>query len=181
MKNSDKVTEVNELHSKAMEIAQSAFVARIQSNTIQVKQLSLKAYEYEREAAMRLLNDYDIEPTRSVLFRSAASLALNFEDYREAEKMIALGLLGNPPPEILEELRELFISNIPASPAKPILLTQPHRPSPVFSPVAVNDSIVGGIDSSFFVQGSPETNEKSLEIERIDVYSLKGMDTINFF
>jgi hypothetical protein len=62
-----------------------------------VKQFSYHAFEYERKAAMLLLNDYDVEPTRSVLFRSAASLALNFGDYREAERMIALGLLGNPP------------------------------------------------------------------------------------
>jgi DNA polymerase III delta prime subunit len=110
MKKSD---QVNELHEKAMKIAQAAFVARMQSELENVKQLSSQAFEYERQAAMLLLNDYDIEPTRSVLFRSAASLALNFKDYREAERMIALGLLGNPPPEILEELRELFISNIP--------------------------------------------------------------------
>ena len=110
MKKSD---QVNELHEKAMKIAQAAFVARMQGELVNVKQLSSQAFEYERQAAMLLLNDYDLEPTRSVLFRSAASLALNFKDYREAERMIALGLLGNPPPEILEELRELFISNIP--------------------------------------------------------------------
>ncbi|RKZ92613.1 MAG: hypothetical protein DRR19_03745 [Candidatus Parabeggiatoa sp. nov. 1] len=139
MKKYDKVNEVNELHSKAMEIAQSAFVARIQGELDKVKQLSLKAYEYEREAAMRLLNDYDIEPTRSVLFRSAASLALNFEDYREAEKMIALGLLGNPPAEILEELTELFISNIPVQPTKSISISlSQHRCSPVFPLAAVS-------------------------------------------
>jgi hypothetical protein len=110
MKKSD---QVNDLHEKAMKIAQAAFVARMQGELENVKQLSYQAFEYERKAAMLLLNDYDVEPTRSVLFRSAASLALNFEDYREAECMIALGLLGNPPPEILAELRELFISNIP--------------------------------------------------------------------
>jgi len=47
-----------------------------------------------------------------VLSYSKVRLALDFENYREAERMIALGLLGNPPQKILEELRELFVSNI---------------------------------------------------------------------
>ena len=108
-----KSEQVNELHEKAMDIAERGFLAEKKGQLEQAKQLSSQAYEYECKAAMLLLNDYEIEPTRSVLFKSAACLALDFENYREAERMIALGLLGNPPPEILEELRELFISNIP--------------------------------------------------------------------
>jgi len=119
MKKSD---QVNALHDKAMEIAQAAFVARMQGELENVKPLSCQAYEYECEAAMLLLNDYEIEPTRSVLFKSAACLALDFENYREAERMIALGLLGNPPQEILEELRALFIDNIPLQ-TKPISIS----------------------------------------------------------
>jgi len=139
MKKSD---QINELHSKAMEIAQTAFVARIQGELEKLKQLSSQAFIYERQAAMLLLNDYDIEPTRSVLFRSAASLALNCENYREAEKMIALGLLGNPPPEILEELRTLFISNIPIQPTKPISLNQQHRHLHNFPQLSVHTTLV---------------------------------------
>ena len=133
-----KSDQVNELHSKSMEIAQSAFVARIKGELEKVKEFSKKAFQYEREAAMLLLNDYDIEPTRSVLFRSAASLALNFENYREAERMIAFGLSGNPPQDILEELRELFISDILSKyPAKPISISlSQSRPSSLSSKVA---------------------------------------------
>jgi hypothetical protein len=108
-----KSQKVNELHSKAMDIAERAFIAQRKGQFDKVSRLSKEAFKYEREAAILLLNEYDIEPTRSVLFRSAACLALDFEDYREAERMIAFGLSGNPPPEILEELRELFISHIP--------------------------------------------------------------------
>jgi len=90
------------------------------------------------EAAMLLLNDYEIEPTRSVLFRSAACLALDFDDYREAERMIAFGLSGNPPLEILEELRELLISHIPIRPTKPVSISlKQRRLLPVSPPVAV--------------------------------------------
>jgi len=127
-----KSEQVNELHEKAMKIAQAAFVARIQGDLENVKQLSSQAFEYESQAAMLLLNDYEIEPTRSVLFRSAASLALNFEDYRQAERMIAFGLSGNPPPEILEELRELLIANIPIQ-TKPLSISLSQ---PLLSPVS---------------------------------------------
>lgn len=114
-----------------MEIAERGFIAQKQGQTDKAKQLSVKAFEYESQAAMLLLNDYEIEPTRSILLKSAACLALDFDDYRKAERMIALGLLGNPPPEILEELRELFITSIPiqTNPLS-ISLSQSH-----FSPI----------------------------------------------
>jgi len=133
-----KYQKVNELHSKAMDIAERAFIAQRKAQLDKAKQLSQEALIYEREAAMLLLNDYDIEPTRSVLFRSAACLALDFDDYREAEKMIAFGLSGNPPREILEELRDLLISHIPIRPTKPVSISlKQRRPLPVSPPVAV--------------------------------------------
>ena len=42
------------------------------------------------------------------MFRSAASLALNAGLFREAEKMITVGLSGNPPEPIADELRNLY-------------------------------------------------------------------------
>ena len=41
-------------------------------------------------------------------YRSAASLALQCQQFREAERLIATALSGNPPVEIAEELRELL-------------------------------------------------------------------------
>jgi hypothetical protein len=50
----------------------------------------------------------ELEPTRSVLYRSAASLALDCSEFAEAERLIASGLAGYPPSEIAEELRDLY-------------------------------------------------------------------------
>ena len=50
----------------------------------------------------------EFEPTRSVLHRSAASLALECDETREAERLIGRALSGNPPDEIAEELRDLL-------------------------------------------------------------------------
>lgn len=67
-----------------------------------------KAYELERNAAIYFLRKLNDEPTRSVLFRSAASLALQCKLFREAEQLICQGLAGDPPPELRVELRELY-------------------------------------------------------------------------
>ncbi|HEX5271222.1 MAG TPA: hypothetical protein VFW33_12065, partial [Gemmataceae bacterium] len=53
-------------------------------------------------------SDPSLEPTRSVLHRSAASLALECGEYREAERLIATALAGSPPETIAEELRDLL-------------------------------------------------------------------------
>lgn len=62
----------------------------------------------ETQAAEMLKDELGIEPSRSVLYRSAASMAISCEEYRHAEKLIATALMGNPPEEIAEELRDLL-------------------------------------------------------------------------
>ena len=44
-------------------------------------------YALDSQAAALLADDPSCEPMRSILNRSAASLALNFEQYRLAEKL----------------------------------------------------------------------------------------------
>lgn len=104
---------IDELHDKAMELADEAYYAKKNNNLEEAQSKYLAAFEYEKSAAMLLVNDYTQEPTRSVLFRSAACLLLNLpfpteEEFRQAEKMVAYGLSGNPPEEIAEELREAW-------------------------------------------------------------------------
>lgn len=72
------------------------------------RELFSAAFEKEREAASQLFTEFGIEPTRSVLYRSAASLALRYECYDEAERMIGAGLAGIPPWEIAEDLRSVW-------------------------------------------------------------------------
>ncbi len=91
-----------------MEIAERAYVARLKGDKEQAKNLSRQALDYE-SAAADLMAYTSIEPTRSVLHRSAASLALNCDELRLAEKLIAIGLAGDPPEEIAHELRELLM------------------------------------------------------------------------
>jgi len=102
------MNEIQTLHDAAMELADQAFLARLQSAPEKAVDLMRRAFEKEREAANRVSMDYSLEPTRSVLHRSAAALALQVNEARQAEKLIAAGLSGEPPEEIAEELRSLL-------------------------------------------------------------------------
>jgi hypothetical protein len=99
---------VNELHTQAMDIAEEAFEYQRSGNQEAANSLFFKALELEQGAAFMLDARPENEPSRSILFRSAASLAYNVGDYETAEKLVAQGLTGYPPPEIADELRDLF-------------------------------------------------------------------------
>jgi hypothetical protein len=66
-------------------------------------------FRFNEQAAALIANQLDAEPTRSVLHRSAANLAVNCGELTAAERLIATALSGNPPSEIAEELKDLFI------------------------------------------------------------------------
>ena len=98
---------IENLHNLAMDLAEEAFVCSIKNEKEKSINLYKKALSFEKKAAMYLKDSIDEEPSRSVLFRSAASLAYNCNDFEEAEKLISFALIGNPPFEIKEELRDL--------------------------------------------------------------------------
>lgn len=101
------MTIVLDLHRRAMDLADAALEAKRLGNEDRFIMFSKWALDFERKAAEKIAGDFDAEPTRSVLLRSAASLALDIGDHRCAEHLIAVALAGNPPEEIAEELRDL--------------------------------------------------------------------------
>ena len=110
MINGEKMNDIKDtenLHDKAMELADRAYIARIKGDDVSAKEFSRKAFELEVEVANTFENDFSFEPTRSVLYRSAASLANNCGKFLDAERLIAKALSGNPPPAIADELRDL--------------------------------------------------------------------------
>jgi len=100
--------KISKIHEMAMELADKALIARLHGDLNSANTLTQKAFEKEREAASYLVDNFNCEPTRSVLYRSAASLALECGDQREAERLIGFALSGNPTDEIAEELRDLL-------------------------------------------------------------------------
>ena len=70
-----------------MEYTDRSFVARRYGNREEYLHYTRLAYEKEAAAA-QLMKDEDVEPTRSVLHRSAATLAWRCEIYDKAKKLI---------------------------------------------------------------------------------------------
>lgn len=99
---------ISELHRAAMAMADQAAVSRRRGHRDLALEFTRKAFALERDAASKVADDHQYEPTRSVLHRSAASLALECNEVREAERLVATALSGNPPDEIAEELRDLL-------------------------------------------------------------------------
>jgi hypothetical protein len=99
---------VKRLHAEAMDLVDQAQMARVHRQHGTAAEFLQAAFRKEREAALGATQDVEFEPTRSVLCRSAASLALECGEIREAERLIAMGLLGNPPEELANELRDLL-------------------------------------------------------------------------
>ena len=93
------------LHRDAMVLAEQA-VAEADARIAQ--RLFRAAFDNERRAAEELAEALEAEPTRSVLYRSAASLAADCGEYSEAERLAGEGLAGRPPAEIADELRGLL-------------------------------------------------------------------------
>ena len=99
---------IQEQHSQAMELAEQADFLKMQGKTDEAVSLYEKSFLREREAAYQAKEQQIGEPTESVLFRSAASLAYELKDYRESDRLICMGLAGNPPIDIANELRDLY-------------------------------------------------------------------------
>ena len=102
------MSKADDLHRQAMELADEADLARIRDRDLgRSRGILRQAYEKDRLAALELVDRIDYEPTRSVYFRSAASLAFEIDEPEAAEVLIELALQGTPPQPIEEELRTL--------------------------------------------------------------------------
>lgn len=99
---------VKDLHREAMKYNDFALIAKQNNSLTEVKENYLKAFEFEKQAFILFNSQSSEEPTKSVLLRSAANLALLSEQLREAEKLISLGLAGDLPTEIADEFRDLL-------------------------------------------------------------------------
>jgi hypothetical protein len=100
---------MNDLHHAAMRLVDQASDRRRRGDESEANALLRQAFEQERQAAELAAPDLALEPTRSVLHRSAATLAWQCGEYREAERLIGAALSGTPPETIAEELRDLLL------------------------------------------------------------------------
>lgn len=102
------------LHAKASFYTQEAFAYQIRPNHQQeAQEYYMLACSFQKEAAMQYLHKKHLEPTRSILFVSAANLAISCGFLAEAQMLAKYGLsskrglLGNRNPQI-KELKMIF-------------------------------------------------------------------------
>lgn len=70
--------------------------------------LQKQAFEAERDAANLLRDRLDMEPTRSILYKGAAVIALQCGLNADAQEMARQGLAGKPTEDILEQLQSVL-------------------------------------------------------------------------
>jgi hypothetical protein len=103
-----KEQSATELHNESMDIAELAQLEQLKKNSQIAKEMFREALKLEALAAEKFVNQFDYQPTRSVLYRSAASLAVNCGEYEYAKKLALEGLMGTAPNEIKEEIRDIL-------------------------------------------------------------------------
>lgn len=102
------MNDVLALHKRAMELSDQADSAKRRGDLESARAFYEESLRCEERAASSIRPEKDSEPSRSILFRSAASLAVECHRWADAERMVALGLSGYPPDEIAGELRDLM-------------------------------------------------------------------------
>lgn len=80
--------QLRSTHRQANLLAQEAWMAKEKGQFNRSLDLYQKAYQLEKEVAQGYLELLDAEPTRSIILRSAAVLAKECGELREAEKWL---------------------------------------------------------------------------------------------
>ena len=103
------MSKINQLHDQAMDIAEKAFLAQQAGDKTAFIRLSKEAFLLGKTAAMALKDKAEAEPSRTILFKSAAFLAFDAQEYQACRDMITYTLLGRPDPSIKSEMKALFL------------------------------------------------------------------------
>lgn len=102
------IDQIEQLHNKAMSIADDADLLKLHGRSGEAQELFQKAFTLEREAAMDAIASGVGDLSSGVLVKSAAFLAYDGGLIRESEQMAGLALSRNLPEEIVEEMRDLL-------------------------------------------------------------------------
>ena len=95
------------IHEKAMALSQEAIMARVWNDETKAQILYKQSFDLEREAAYIYAERFDKEPIRSILYRSAASLAIECLLYQEADLLIQQGQSSQTPIDVMDDFQEL--------------------------------------------------------------------------
>lgn len=91
------------LHNEAMVCCDKALFSKVYTKN-NIKAWYRRALAFERAAAQ--LCPIDLEPSRSILFSSAAFCAIDAGEYEEARQLVASGFAGTPAAHTAMRLNE---------------------------------------------------------------------------
>jgi hypothetical protein len=111
------MSALDKFHNKAMEVAFFADQERRRGNEKRATELFEQALELELKALDEITEP--VEPTYSIMHRSAGWLALDCNKPHLAEQLACKALAGDPHPKNAEELRDLLAETYARMHGKP--------------------------------------------------------------
>jgi len=102
------MSDICTFHDQAMQIMHEAFSLKNDDQLEEAKQKFLQARDLEEKSAFLVEKNPTSEPSRSMLFLGAASLAWHGEDLESTERLIGEGLSGYPPDNVRDDLFKLL-------------------------------------------------------------------------
>jgi hypothetical protein len=90
-----------------MALSHEGDMAKIWNDEAKAQIFYRQSFDLEREVAYIYSERFDEEPIRSIMYSSAASLAMLCHLYQEADLLIQQGLSSSTPPKVVKELHEL--------------------------------------------------------------------------
>ncbi len=103
-----KSNKIEITHNQAMDIAEKAFIQLNNGNEEIAKSLFHQAYLLEKEAAFSLMKNTSDALAKTILLKSAASLAHNCDNFFDSREHIKQALNCNPPENLEHELNEML-------------------------------------------------------------------------
>lgn len=101
------MSTMNEVHKKAMDLATYGLMERHRGNADEALGFFKQALEHELLAIAELKGS-TIQPTYSVLHRSAATLAIDCGNDRLAGRLAIRGIRQDTPGDVVRELRDVL-------------------------------------------------------------------------
>ena len=102
------MTSSKDLHRQAMDLVTGALALKAKADFSGYVRMMKQALPLETAAAELMIDELDAEPTRSVLFLGAANIAWACRDTEVTKRMITLGLKGNAPLKMTDDLIRLL-------------------------------------------------------------------------
>ncbi len=104
--------EAGGLHDQAMGHATQARLLQAQGQRFEERNCLREAFELASKAASTLADSAAPEPSRAIIHRSAASLAVSLGDIQEARELLLRALAGRPDDRLRWELED-FLNELP--------------------------------------------------------------------